>query len=54
MKLAWVTYLGTLLHIIAILIPQILAHPPILAQCTVHCPWALFCEGTVYALHSFW
>ncbi|MCG8623143.1 MAG: hypothetical protein MJE68_14255, partial [Proteobacteria bacterium] len=24
------------------------AHPPILAQCKVHRPWALFHEGTVY------
>ena len=47
MKLAWVTYLGALLSINAILIPQILAHLPILAQCKVHRPWALFSEGTV-------
>ena len=47
MKLAWVTYLGTLSRINAILIPQILAHPPILAQCKVHHPWALFHESTV-------
>ena len=31
-------------------IPRILAHPPILAQCKVHCPWAPFREGTVYHL----
>ena len=33
MKLAWVTYLGALLRITAILIPRISAHPPILTQC---------------------
>ena len=48
MKLAWVTYLGALSHINAILIPRISAHPPILAQCKVHRPWALFREGTVH------
>ena len=42
-----VTYLGALSHINAILIPRISAHPPILAQCKVHRPWALFREGTV-------
>ena len=47
MKLVWVTYLGALSRINVILIPQILAHPPILAQCKVHRPWALFREGTV-------
>ena len=47
MKLAWVTYLGALSCINAILIPQISAHPPILAQCKVHRPWALFREGTL-------
>ena len=53
MKLAWVTYLGALSRINAILIPQISAHPPILAQCKVHRPWALFHEGTVHAIdHS--
>ena len=46
-KLAWVTYLGTLSCINAIPIPQISAHPPILAHCKVHRPWALFREGTV-------
>ena len=48
MKIAWVTYLDTLSCINAILIPRISAHPPILAQCKVHRPWALFREGTVY------
>ena len=48
MKIAWVTYLGALLRLNAILTPRISAHPPILAQCKVHCPWALFREGTVY------
>ena len=48
MKLAWETYLGALSRINAILIPRISAHPPILAQCKVHRPWALFREGTVY------
>ena len=42
------TYLGALSCINAILIPRISAHPPILAQCKVHRPWALFREGTVY------
>ena len=42
-----VTYLGAPSHINAILIPRTLAHPPILAQCKVHRPWALFCDGTV-------
>ena len=37
-NLAWVTYLGALSHINAILIPRILAHLPILAQCKVHRP----------------
>ena len=45
MKLAWVTYLGALLGVNAILIPQISAHPPILHA------WALFREGTVCAKH---
>ena len=44
MKIAWVTYLGTLLSLNAILIPRISAHPPNLK---VHRPWALFREGTV-------
>ena len=47
MTLAWVTYLGALSRINAILILRISAHPPILAQCKVHRPWALFREGTV-------
>ena len=47
MILAWVIYLGALLRINAILIPRISAHPPILAQCKVHRPWALFREGMV-------
>ena len=47
MKLAWVTYLGALSSINAILIPRISAHPPIFAQCKVHRPSALFREGTV-------
>ena len=47
MKLAWATYLGALSRINAILIPRISAHPPILAQCKVHRPWALFREGMV-------
>ena len=47
MKLVWVTYLGALSRILVILIPRISAHPPILAQCKVHPPWALFREGTV-------
>ena len=47
-KIAWVTYLGTLSRLNAILIPWISAHPPVLAQCKVHRPWALFCEGTVH------
>ena len=51
MKLAWVTYLGALSRINAILIPRISAHPPILPQCKVHRPWALFREGTV--LHYY-
>ena len=49
MKIAWVTYLGALSRLNAILIPRISAHPPILAQCKVHRSWALFREGTVYA-----
>ena len=48
MKIAWVIYLGALSHLNMILIPQISAHPPILAQCKVHRPWALFREGMVY------
>ena len=51
MKIAWVTYLGALSRLNAILIPRISAHPPILAQCKVHRPWALFREGTVHVLH---
>ena len=47
MKLARVTYLGALSRINAILIPRISAHPPILSQCKLHRPWALFREGTV-------
>ena len=47
MKIAWVTYPGALSRLNAILIPRISAHPPILAQCKVHRPWALFREGTV-------
>ena len=31
-------------------VPRISAHAPILAQCKVHRPWALFCEGTVIIL----
>ena len=52
MMLAWVTYLGALSSINTLLIPRISAHPPILAQCKVHRPWALFREGTVYAQGS--
>ena len=48
MKVTWVTYLGLLSRLNAILIPRISVHPPILAQCKVHRPWALFREGTVY------
>ena len=48
MKIVWVTYLGALSRLNAILIPRISARPPILAQCKVHRPWALFREGTVY------
>ena len=48
MKIAWVICLGALSHLNTILIPQISAHPPILAQCKVHRTWALFREGTVY------
>ena len=48
MKLAWVTYLGALSSINAILILRISAHLQILAQCKVHRPRALFREGTVY------
>ena len=47
MKIAWVTYLGALSRLNALLIPRISAHPPILAQYKVHRPWALFREGTV-------
>ena len=43
----FVTYMGALSHIIAILIPRISAHPSILVQCKVHRPWALFREGMV-------
>ena len=49
-KLAWVTYMGALSRINAILIPRISAHPPILAQSKVHRPWALFREGTVHVM----
>ena len=48
MKIAWVTYLGAHSRLNATLIRRISAHPPILAQCKVHRPWALFREGTVY------
>ena len=49
-KIAWVAYmyLGALSHLNATLIPQIAAYPPVLAQCKVHRPWALFREGTVH------
>ena len=50
MKLAWGTYLGALSCINVILIPQISAHPPILAQRKVHRLWALFREGTAILL----
>ena len=43
-------YLGTLSRINTILMPRIWAHPPFLAQCKVHRPWALFHEGTVLLL----
>ena len=49
MKLAWVTYLGALSRINAILIPRISAHPPILAQCKAHRPWALFSLSRGYS-----
>ena len=52
MNLTWVTFLGALSRINAILIPRISAHPPILAQCKVHRPWALFREGMVILCHS--
>ena len=34
---------------------RISAHPPVLAQCKVHRPWALFHEGTVhvYTCHGY-
>ena len=48
-KIAWVTYLGALSRLNAPLIPRISAHPPVLAQCKVYRPWALFREGTVIA-----
>ena len=55
MKVAWVTYLGALSHLNAILIPpRISAPPPILAQCKVHCPWALFCECMVLCTGYQW
>ena len=47
MKIAWVTYLGALLRLNAILIARVSAHPPVLAQFKVHRPWALFRKGTV-------
>ena len=47
MKVAWVTYLGALSRLNALLIPQISAHPQSRPQCKVHRPWALFHEGTV-------
>ena len=50
MNIVWVTYLGALSCLIALLIPRISAHPPILAQCKVHRPWALFHKGTVYII----
>ena len=46
-SIAWVTYLGSLSHLTATLIPRISAHPPSLAHCKVHHSWALFCKGTV-------
>ena len=52
MILVWVTYLGALSRINTILIPQISAHPPILAQCKMHNPWALFREGMVLSYTS--
>ena len=48
MTIVWATFLGALSRSNAILIPRISAHPPILTQCKVHCPWALFHKGTVY------
>ena len=48
MKIVLVTCLGDLSRLNAILIPRISAHPPILAQCKVHRPWALFREGTIH------
>ena len=47
MRIAWVTYLGALSCLNAILIPQISAHLPILALRKVHRPWAVFHEGMV-------
>ena len=47
MKTAWITYLSALSRLNVILIPRILAHPPILALCH---PGTLFPEGTVYVL----
>ena len=38
--------MGALSYLNATLIPRISAHPPVLAQSKVHCPWALFCDGT--------
>ena len=38
----------------AIQIPRISAHPPILAQCKVHRPWALFRKGTVHKYRIVW
>ena len=50
MNITWITYLGALSCLNMILIPWISAHPPILVQCKVHCPWArLFREGMVQA-----
>ena len=48
MKIEWETYLGALLHLNTVLMPRISAHPPILAQCKVHCLWALFCSKIYY------
>ena len=50
MRLARVTHLGALSRIKVILIPQISAHPPMLAKCKVHRLWALFREGTIILL----
>ena len=47
MKIACVTYLGALSCLNVILIPRISFHPPFLAKCKVHRPWALFRESKV-------